>query len=226
MKKSRALSLLRLAAACAHAPAQSTNANAPASEPVTRVFKDGVLVSKELPAVRVGVDKAFKYLGGQSFILYGVARAEQHFFVDADKDGRVRRLYWLQFEGYLPNNTHSYNYKSDTKVNLGGLEFMADSHPANLAAMPPRPDSDGARARAFLAAKGFRTASDDILLQRLIHLADATRRSELLVIYVEDLAGTGLTAADLSPGGSAAARWPERSKALLERATKGLTITR
>jgi hypothetical protein len=54
------------------------------------------------------------------------ARAEQHFFVDADKEGRIKRMYWVQFEGYLPINTHTYNYRSTQKVNLGGLEFIAD----------------------------------------------------------------------------------------------------
>ena len=213
-------------AACAQENRPPEVKSLTAVEKGAREVKGRELISTARPAVRIKFDDDFKYVGTQSFVLYNVAHAEQHFFVEADRQGNIRRLYWVQFEGYLPDNKHTYDYKSARTVNLGGLEFFADSRPANLSAQPPPPDSDGARARAFLASKNLRTASDDILLQRLIHLTDATRRNELLIIYVEDLATTGLTAADLAPGGSAASRWPEMSKALLERATKGVKIQR
>src|SRR5438128_2631003 len=90
--------------------------------PITRTVSGQVLKSKDTPAMRLEFDKAFKYVGAQSFVLYDVANAEQHFFVDADKDGRIKRFYWIQFEGYLPANTHTYNYKSTKTVNLGGFD--------------------------------------------------------------------------------------------------------
>jgi hypothetical protein len=185
-----------------------------------------VLTSTEAPAVRIEFPGDFKYVGTQDFILYDVARAEQHFFVDADAEGRVKRLYWVQFEGYLPSNTHTYDYESKQTATIGGLEFVADAFPAQLEPDKGRPDSDGARARAFLKSKGYQMASNDVLLQRLVHLVDASKRSELMIIYAESLGGTGLDAASLSPGGRDAAKWPEVSKGLLDRATKGLKITR
>jgi hypothetical protein len=191
-----------------------------------RTVSGQVLTSTEMPAVRIKFDPKFAYIGGQDFILYDVARAEQHFFVDADEQKRVKRFYWIQFEGYLPSNTHSYDYDSKTKATLGGLEFVADAFPVSLTAPDPRPDSDGARARAYLASKGYKMAGDELLLQRLVHLVDAAKRNELMIIYIEDLGGTGLTAEALAPGGANAARWPEMSKALLERATKGIEISR
>jgi hypothetical protein len=190
-----------------------------------RVVKDQVLVSTEMPAVRLKFDNAFKYVGAQDFILYDVARAEQHFFVDADKEGRIKRMYWVQFEGYLPTNTHSYNYRSTQKVNLGGLEFVADAA-ARKIGPEGRPDSDGARARAFLAGKGYRMAGDEMLWQRLVHLVDEAKRNELMVIYLEDLSPMKLTAADLGKDGKAAGQWPEIAKGLLERAGKMMTVMR
>lgn len=190
-----------------------------------RMVKDQILVSTEMPAVRLKFDDAFKYVGTQDFILYEVARAEQHFFVDADKEGRVNRMYWVQFEGYLPTNTQSYNYRSKQTVNLGGLEFIADASARKLES-GGRPDSDGARARAFLAGKGYRMASDDVLWQRLVHLVDEARRHELMVIYLEDLGPMKLSAADLSKDGKAAAHWPEMAKALLGRAGNTMTVLR
>jgi hypothetical protein len=70
----------------------------------TRTVKGQILTSIEMPVVRLEFDKVFKYVGGHAFILYDVARAEQHFFVDADQAGRVKRLYWVQFEG-IPSAT-------------------------------------------------------------------------------------------------------------------------
>ena len=195
-------------------------------EALSRRVKGRVLTSTEMPALSLRFDKAFKYIGGQSFILYDVARAEQHFFVDADKRGRIRRLYWVQFEGYLPSNTHSYKYQAQKTVNVGGLEFIADSFPRNLKTSPSRPNSDGERARAFLNSKGYLPMSDDLLLQRLVHLVDEAKRNELMIIYTEDLSGMGLTAADLTGGGRAASRWDALSGELLERATKGFTVQR
>jgi hypothetical protein len=196
------------------------------TQKTTRTVKGRILTSTETPAARLEFDPAFKYVGGHSFILYGVARAEQHFFVDAGREGRVKRLYWVQFEGYLPDNNHTYNYKANKTVRLGGLEFIADAWARNIKANPGRPDSDGSRARAFLETKGYRLASDDVMSQRLVHLVDEAKRNELMIIYMEDLSGMGLTASDLAPNGKAAAQWEQISPGLLSRATKGMSVLR
>ena len=184
------------------------------------------LVSAEKPAVRLEFGKEFKYAGGHAFILYNVARAEQHFFVDADKDGRIRRFYWVQFEGYLPANSHAYDYKVNKSVNVGGLDFVADAFARNIKLNPGRADGDGARAREFLASKGYRLAGDEVVMQRLVHLIGEPKRDELMIIYLEDLGAKKLTAADFAPGGKESARWDEFSHALLERAVGGLKISR
>ncbi len=185
-----------------------------------------VLTSMAMPAVRLKVDKTFKYVGSQSFVLYDVANAEQHFFVDADKEGRVKRFYWIQFEGYLPTNTHTYRYKATKVVNLGGLDFIADAHAINIKANPSPANSDGSRARVFLENKGYTIPGDDLLMQRLVHLVDEAKRNELIIIYMENLSGLGLTAADLGPDGRAASRWVKISRGLLERAQKGIRVIR
>lgn len=190
-----------------------------------RSVQGQVLTSTTTPAVKLTFAKGFKYAGTQSFILYNVANAEQHFFVDADEQGRVRRLYWVQFEGYLPSNTHTYRYQAKKTVTLGGLEFIADGNVRNLKA-GGRPDSDGSRAQKFLKDKGYRMASDDVLAQRLVHLTDATKRNELMIIYMEDLSLLHLTAADLAPGGKAAAQRDAILQGLLDRAVKGLDVAR
>jgi hypothetical protein len=191
-----------------------------------RSVKGQVLNSTALPAVQLEFGKEFQYVGSQDFILYGVARAEQHFFVEADAKQNLKRFYWIQFEGYLPDNTNSYRYKANKVVKLGGLDFIADSYVRNLKANASRPDSDGAKAKAFLESKGYRWASDEVLMQRLVHLVDEAKRNELMVIYAEDLQPRGLTAVDLTPNGKAAGQWEEVAAGLLERAQKGMRVRR
>ena len=191
-----------------------------------RTAKGQVLTSPDLPKLQLKFDKAFKYVGGHTFILYDVARAEQHFFVDADKDGHVSRFYWVQFEGYLPSNTHSYNYRSPKTVNIGGLDFFADVYAQKVDPKQGRPDSDGNRAREFLLSKGFKTASDEVMMQRLVHLLDKEKRNELMIIYLEVLTPTGLTSADLATGGKAHDKWQTISEGLLQRAQSGMQIIR
>src|SRR5262249_15456498 len=63
-----------------------------------RTVQDQVLHSRSLPAADLAFDPQFKYAGAQRFELYGVADAEQHFFVDANAGHEIQRLYWVQFE--------------------------------------------------------------------------------------------------------------------------------
>lgn len=207
-------------------PSPSVSEAPKPSAQVTRTVQAQVLTSAATPAVRLEFDKKFKYIGSQTFILYDVATAEQHFFVDADGQGGIKRFFWVQFEGYLPNNTHSYDYKSSKVVNIGGLDFIADAYARNIKTNPSRANSDGSRARAFMESKGYHLASDNVMSQRLVHLVDQSKRNELMIIYAEDLGGIRLTAADLAPGGSAAARWDSIAAELLERALKNMKLTR
>src|SRR5438132_10300040 len=69
--------------------AQSANKSAATQ---TRRVKGRVLTSTSLPPIRIKFDKAFKYVGTQSFILYDRAQVQQHFFVSADKQQRIKRM--------------------------------------------------------------------------------------------------------------------------------------
>jgi len=188
--------------------------------------KGNTLSSPELPKLKLKFAKPFKYVGGHTFILYDVARAEQHFFVDADKDGNVSRLYWVQYEGYLPSNTHAYDYKSPKTINIGGLDFFADVAARKVDPKQGRPDSDGNRAREFLLSKGYKISSDEVMTQRLVSMVTYDNRNELMIIYLEVLTPAGFTSADLSIGGKAEAKWLEISAGLLERAQNNMRIIR
>jgi hypothetical protein len=194
----------------AHADAPSQS-RAEARAKRTRGVEGQVLTSTYLPAIRIRFDRRFKYVGSQKFVLYDRADAEQHFFVDADTQRHIRRMYMLQFESYLPGVDAAYNYPATETVKLGGSEYLVNSEsiPNVAAALAQNPQSDVARAGAFLEGKGYRVGVS-IRFQRFVRLVDESKRSECIMLYVED-AG--------APGGDEKAMREFR-----ERALKGFVI--
>lgn len=164
-----------------------------------RRVKSQVLTSASMPRVRIKFGKPFRYVGSQSFILYDRAQAEQYFFVDADNQGRIRRMYMAQFEGYLPQVNAAYDYPRTQTVSLGGETYMvnAESIPDVAAVLGQNPQSDVARAASFLESKGYHI-SGAIRFQRFVRLVDEAKRHEFILVYVEE--------AGASPGGEAAMR--------------------
>ncbi|HEV2707831.1 MAG TPA: hypothetical protein VGV59_18065 [Pyrinomonadaceae bacterium] len=218
----------RLVSACAALCAVlSVSAVAPAQQQwkKMRSVRGQVLTSPYQPPVRLKFNRAFKYVGRQYFVLYERARAEQFYFVDADRSGRIRRLYIVQFEGFLSNAEGRYDYSNQKTVELGGETYAANAQivPSITAVLKQNPDSDAARAVAFLRGKGYE-AGESVMFQRFVRVLDETRRNEFIIIYVEDLSGTGLRAADFDEGGKAAAQKDRILEGLSARALKGFVI--
>ncbi len=189
---------------------------------LTREVRDGELVSESDPAVAMRFGSSFRHLGGQKFVLYGVADVEQHFFVETGAGGALQSVYWIQFEGYLPDNSYRYDYEdSPGRLTLGDFDFYVDTAAVESDPKKRRRGTDGARAREFLLRHGF-VLPANYVYARLIHLADASRRKELMVIFIEDLAPLGLTGTDLD--GPQAGRWPEIEKQHLAKILRTMTL--
>lgn len=190
---------------------------------IQRTGSNTILRSEKLPVVAIQIDPAFKYVGSTSFILYGIAHAEQHHFVVADAERRIERLLWFQFEGYLDNNERKYHYSGMETITLNHLTFLHDGDLHNIDDdYVERPTSDSAHVVDFLNEKGY-TLTGDTMFKRLVWL-DENLRNELMIIYSEDLRSTGFRAADLTKDGSAAAEWEAISHALEERALSSFRI--
>jgi hypothetical protein len=191
--------------------------------PLQRTVQDNQLRSEAWPAVRLRVADTFAYAGGQRFILSGAADAEQHLFVAAGPGNAARAVLWAQFEQFLEGSPNTYTYAAKETVMRGGLAFLVDGgvHDWDTDAVQ-RPDSDSARAGAFLRQRGYGLRTDSLYV-RLVCVPDETRRHELMLIYAEDLPG-GLRVADLEPGGPQAAAWPGLEAELRERALKSLSV--
>jgi hypothetical protein len=187
--------------------------------------KGNALTSPELPGVSLDFAKSLSYAGAQRFTLYGVAEAEQHFFVEAGPQKSIRRFYWVQFEHYLPTNDHHYDYKPDRVTKLGDLEFITDTRIfANYAGIEPKPESDGWRMRALFRNQGYRLP-EGLVRARCFYMPDSRRRSELMIIYGE------MTPADL--GGAvipqeepADSKYPQAAARVIAHMAEGVTIRR
>ena len=167
--------------------------------------------------------KSVHYVGADRWVLYGIADCELHAFVDAGGQKNVQRLYWVQFEGYLPTKPElKHKYDSPQRAKIGGLDFYVDTWVrANDAEIEP--GSDRAHIEALIRAKGYKMPAG-MMYVRLVHLLDEQKRKELMIIYGEEVSSTGFTPAELQEGGKAYDHWPTIEKGLVERARTNITL--
>lgn len=194
-----------------------------------RVVLGHTLSSERDPAVEIRLPSSAHYVGADRFLLSDrklgdFDDCELHAFVESSDGRNVRRLYWVQFEAYLPNQpTLHHTYDSPRHLTIGGLDFYVDTW-VSSGSTPPEPGSDDAHLDSLLASRGYQRA--DSMSVRLVHLTDATKRKELMIIYAETLAPTGYTAARLKAGGADHARWAAIEHRLIERARQRIRVTR
>src|SRR6266550_106583 len=198
---------------------------APPTPPVERVVKAQTIVSNRLPAADLTFADGFRYVGSQVVNLYGTADAEQHLFVRGASTGPVDRFYWVQFEHYLPTNSHTYNYRPERTTDVGGLQFIYDVRAfTDYGGGQRDPRSDGAAIVALLARHNLALPARTARV-RMFHLPTADRRSELMIIYGETLAPQSRTPVsdDGTPLDTAS---PADARMFLEHALQGLTLRR
>ena len=94
------------------------------------------------------------FVGRLQFILYNIADADI-LFADAGPGGNLKRWLIVQFEGFLDNNTHTYNYAAPTRVTLSAHDYMFDYFIANLLKTEDPPDTDSAHVSRLLQQNGF-----------------------------------------------------------------------
>jgi hypothetical protein len=190
---------------------------------VERRVSGNVITSERDPAVRIELPKAAQYVGADRWVLYDIAGCELHAWVEANAQKNVRRLYWVQFEGYVPSRPDlHYGYDSPKRAIIGGMDFYVDSW-VRAKDAKTQSGSDREHIQALVTAKGYRMP-EGMMYVRLVHLLDKEKRKELMIIYGEDLAPTGFTAAELSEGGTKYDRWPGVADTLLDRAEKNLAL--
>ncbi len=178
-----------------------------------RGVRDNIVYSSDMPRMWIQVSDDFQYVGNLKFTLMNAARVDIYYFAEAD-GANLKRTFHVQFEGYLPDNNHSYHYPSEERVQLNEHEYIFDAAFWNpLEYIQQRPDTDVAHGQRLLQEKGYDAdGMKDIMRERYVRLLDDAKRTEILLIYAENLALYGLTADNLAEGGKAANEW-ERLRA-------------
>jgi hypothetical protein len=188
-----------------------------------RTVQGSRIISTHDPHVEIQLPPSATYVGADHWPLYDIADCELHAFVDVSPDKNVRNLYWVQFEGYLPTKPDShYTYDSPRHIQIGGLDFFVDTW-VRTDGEQTRSGSDREHIEALIHYHGYRMPAG-MMYVRLVHLLDEQKRKELMIIYGEDLAPTGYSAADLQPNGKAYDRWPSLEQSLIERAKQKIQI--
>jgi hypothetical protein len=188
-----------------------------------RTVEGNVITSERDPKVQIQLPKSVRYVGADRWVLYGIADCELHAFIEADEQKNIQQLYWVQFEGYVPTKPElKHTYDSPRHTNISGMDFYVDTW-IRTSDEEMQPGSDREHIEAIIRAKWHKMPAA-MMYVRLVHLLDEQKRKELMIIYGEDLAPTGLAAADLSESGKAHDRWPAIEKGLLQRAEEKIAI--
>jgi len=215
--------------AAARETAQETPPPAVPNAPAARVEGNRVVHPGE--GVIVHVPAAAGYLGGERFNLYGVADAEVHVFAERRAGGALGRLYWIQFESYLPSRPElSYNYADgNRRAEPWGLVTWLRAGPTRTdGAM--RPGSDREHVFNILRRANVPIPAE-VMNVRMVQMLDDPQgtgrgRRELMLIYSEDLAPSGVRVADLVTDGRPNERWAPLEQPLIDRATSAFRVER
>lgn len=187
-----------------------------------RQVRDNVIVSARDPAVRIELPAGARYVGASRWTLYDVADCELHVFIEADELKRVQRLYWIQFEGFIPSRPElHYDYSDNAATQFAGRTFFVNANP-DYPNGTVKPGSDFEAVRKLVRSNGY-SLHDDSVNVRLVNLF-ADKRKELMFIYAENLEPLGFTSDELMAGGRAEKQWPEVRRQIEENAKNRIKV--
>jgi hypothetical protein len=201
----------------------STAVSGETNKPERRA-RGNTLVSERDPKLRVELPSPVKYVGADRWLLFGVADCELHVFVETNDRNVIKRLYWLQFESYIPSQPDlHYSYPFAKTDELNGLLFDVRAR-FGAGNDKPKPGSDLEHVKVLLQKKNLELPAGSMNV-RFVHLLDVQKRKEFMIIYGEDLSSTGFAVEDLLPGGKKAEQWPTIEAALIQRAKNAIHIS-
>jgi hypothetical protein len=186
--------------------------------------KGNILSSDRFPAIRVQVDKAFRYVGKFSFTIKDIARGERYVFVDS-KDHDIKRLFIFQFEEIVPESQGTYHYSFINALEMNGYRFRQGTYAhSNQEIKRSNPDDEGALTTDFLEKKGY-ILEDEYMMSRFVTVPDVERKHEFILFYIENISPTGHQMNEFYQGEEEETPiWREISKELTERSLENFSI--
>jgi hypothetical protein len=141
-------------------------------------------------SLKLLVSDEFEYIGCQEIIIYGTSKVYHYVFAKSTKNDQDKRiiskLFFLQYEYYLPEFMHSYNYKSTDIVEFGGILWQRDNFidPATYDDWDPQ--SDFYQLLTFLEKKNLKHP-DMAWNNRFATMLNKEKSQELLILYIEGI---------------------------------------
>lgn len=150
---------------------------------------DNLVTSHGLPDIKIRVADTLRYMGELKFTLMDAARVEMFLFAEDDVNYQFKRIFVVQFEGYLPDNDFRYEYPALEQVQLGQHGYMTDGGVLMLdRVMKRRPEGDIAVWVNWLKQQGYDPRLwNDMGYRRFVRLVDKSQRNEILLLYFENL---------------------------------------
>lgn len=173
------------------------------TDPVVRRVENNRIISNSLPEIEILVNEVFDYIGKFDFEIIAssdeydeailgkpIAAGERLVFLNTETNGKVDKLFIVQFEGFLPQYDLAYNYNFEQAESIGQNKYrhntwFYDSHQlAN-----ENPQNEGAKTRKFIQNKGFELERE-YMMSRFVGLASEDRKHEIIIYYIEMLRNT------------------------------------
>ena len=178
-----------------------------------RKVDGNTLISMAAPPVRIEVNKEFRYLGSFPFRIQDMAAGNRFIFIDGDAN-HVHRMFIVQFESILPESTEIYRYSFDNAILMEGLPFRHNTFAFSIQQdIKENPHAEVAMTQDFLQKKNYKI-SDEWMASRFLTLGDDSRKSEMILFYMEPISSTGYRLAHFYDGDSRTEIWEKISKDL------------
>jgi len=187
----------------------------------SRYVEGQKLISTQMPGIAIRFSDEYLYVGRSLFTLFKNSTVEQFHFVKSDEAKMVKAVFTVQFESFLPHINQTYDYKIKDSLSLNGTSFLySPVYNKSQAIVSDTVKSDVWHRLMYLLFKGYQLPAE-VMGHRFIKLLDDTKRSEILIIYNENLKNTGATAGELDKDPK---KYEKVLSDLLQNALKGFTI--
>ena len=221
---SHAIRRFLLALSCAFTFAAHTPVSNAAEEfSADQRLADGIIVSSQEPSLAIKVDSSFEYVGRHTFKIRDVAAGERFVFVDAEAS-QIKRLFLVQFEGFLPEIDAYYRYNLSASPVVAGYPFRSKGYAFDIVdSIAASPVSESAATYPFLEENGYEVPQQ-WMMWRSLTVVDDAKKKELIIFYVEDVASTSLSLDEFYVNDEASDGWAEIQKGLESRANASFEL--
>lgn len=180
-----------------------------------------VVRSERSPALTLKISSAFTELAPLRFPIESLTMAERRIFVEANADGRARRMVVIQFETVQTGSDFRFLFPSTPPRRFGAQTYRAgafvydDDRQARA-----EPTREAGRTRAHLVRHGY-APPRFWRVGRLARVSDPRGMSEVIIFYMEAIAAP--TAAARESVIEEALQGEER-EAMLDRLASAITV--